>query len=53
MEYFNFEFKKILAKPGVNIVDEILEICENYYLKPAKNMHELKSKNVNLKGFIF
>ena len=53
MEYFNSEFKNILAKPQVNIIDEILKICENYYLKPAKNMQELKSKNVNLKGYIF
>lgn len=52
-EYLSLELKKSISKVNVNMIDELINICESYYNKPVHNLHDLKKRNTKLKGDIF
>ena len=51
--YLSNELAKSISKTNVEMIDEFLNVCENYYNKPCHNIAELKQKNTKLKGDIF
>ena len=42
-----------ISKSNVEMTDELINICESYYNKPAFNIQELKNRNTKTKGDIF
>ncbi|VVU95361.1 Restriction endonuclease [seawater metagenome] len=53
MDFLKEELGKVISKPNVNLADELIYICQNYFDKPVHNMTDLKKKNQKLKGDIF
>jgi predicted helicase len=51
--YLSQQLAISISKSNVNMVDELINICESYYNKPAHNLHDLKNRNTKLKGDIF
>jgi predicted helicase len=53
MEYLKGKLLISLSKNNVEMVDEMVQICESYYSRPVHNIRELKKRNNKLKGDIF
>lgn len=51
--YLSQQLAISISKSNVNMVDELINICESYYNKPAHNLQDLKNRNTKLKGDIF
>jgi predicted helicase len=51
--YLSQQLAISISKPSVNMVDELINICESFYNKPAHNLQDLKNRNTKLKGDIF
>jgi len=51
--YLSQQLAISISKSNVNMVDELINICESYYNKPAHNLYDLKNRNTKLKGDIF
>jgi len=51
--YLSQQLAISISKPNVNMVDELINICESFYNKPAHNLQDLKNRNTKLKGDIF
>jgi len=52
-KHLSNELAKSISKVNVNMVDELINICENFYNKPVHNLQDLKKRNTKLKGDIF
>jgi len=52
-KYLSNELVKSISKPKIIMIDELINICESFYNKPAHNLQDLKNRNTKLKGDIF